>query len=650
MDTKTLHKTKYWKIAALLLVIILAFGNIWPTSQKHADAQTQGQPSHNVAIIDSVYVINGGSFPTTTTGPIGSFTDFTFFNLSVPNVSLTALGPGGVCGPDGCDTVLLNVASYGMYCNINNLTQQQKADLVSFVNLGRKLIIYDSECMAQDYSWLPYQFTTSNPGAMGANGTLTIVEENTLSSSVPASPYFIDTFMLGNQTDAVGDMNVMTTFDPNWFLDMSGTNILGVTGPVHTYATLPLGTDIGLIIYNGLDLDYMNTSTRPDSVYPADNLAKIWLQELQQLFNPSDLPSTNPVVGIALKPDTVTLNLGTNHTVIATLTNLLGEPQAGIQVSFNIDFGPNAGTTGICSINSDCITDANGQVSFTYVGNGGIGIDQINGCFINTLGTKICSSYATAEWTLPPSITIMPPYNSCRFTGSHTDSPPSGSSKILGNGFSTSVGSCDANQGTIRYQVFAYGGTKDGYNVFRKVNLPTQQGDAWAFQYIDFTPQVTGKLQIDANITIRGKSFSAVGSGFAATIDIPGDIRDIVIDFLFKHQVSPLITILKAVTNPTVAKTTSDVRMVVSGGANGRVTAEVPGAISTFPVPGPYSMTNEFNQTIPLTLVIDAVQGQTIHVAVGASSHVETYGYSFSFARMFSDQDTTIDSVTFTQR
>lgn len=401
MNTKQAMNSKYvtpYKLITLILVFIFVIGNFIHAAPIQAVAQSVAQPSLNVAIIDSVNVRNGGSFPTTTTGPTGSFLDYNFYILPRANVSLAALGPGGACGADGCDTVLLNVASYGIACNLDNLTAQQKADLVSFVNLGRKLIIYDSECVAQDYSWLPYPFTTVNPGALGAQGTLTIVEENTLSSGDEASPYFINAVMLGTQTDAVGDMNVMTTYDPNWFLDMSGTNAIGYTGPVHTYATLPPGTDAGLIIYNGLDVDYMTTSTSPTSATPAGNLAKIWLQELQQLFNPSDLPGTNPVVGIILTPDTATLNVGTDHTVTATITDLLGEPQENIEVIFSVDSGPNVETNGTCSVNSDCTTDANGQVSFTYTGDGGIGTDQIKGCFTSATGQTVCSSLVTAEW------------------------------------------------------------------------------------------------------------------------------------------------------------------------------------------------------------------------------------------------------------
>ena len=177
------------------------------------------------------------------------------------------------------DTAVLNVASPGTYCNTGNLTGQAQADLNTFVGNGKKLIIYDSECSPQDYSWLPYPFTTANPGQQRAHGTLTIRENNFLSTMIGdltcggLDVHCINASYLGGSTDAVGDMNVMTTYDPNWCLDMSGTNINRNTVPVHTYAKSPSGTDKGLIICNGLDMDYLTLND--------PQLRKIWVQELQ---------------------------------------------------------------------------------------------------------------------------------------------------------------------------------------------------------------------------------------------------------------------------------------------------------------------------------------------------------------------------------
>lgn len=336
--------------------------------------QANPQPSINVTIIGSPGIRSGGILPTT--GPVGELGDFRFTNLAPAAVSTANLAP--------FDTVVLNVASSQMACNVNILTAQQKADLVTFIGTGKKMIIYDSECSPQNYNWLPFPFTTANPGARGARGTLTIVEENTLSSNDPLSPYFINANYLSTSTDAVGDMNVMTTFDPNWYIDMSGTNILGVTGPVHTYAMYPAGTDKGLFIYNGLDMDNMGSGT--------NSLRKIWLQELQQKFNPSDLPGSVSVIGITLEPGTAKNTVGQSHTVTAKLTDKLGNPQPGQVVTFNLISGPNNGLNGVGT------TDSGGNASFTYTGNGGIGIDEIKACFTNSAGQVLCSQVVTKEW------------------------------------------------------------------------------------------------------------------------------------------------------------------------------------------------------------------------------------------------------------
>ena len=140
------------------------------------------------------------------------------------------------------------------------------------------------------------------------------------------------------------------------------------------------------------------------------NLAKVWLQELQVAFDPTpliDLPCGKSVVGIALTPLTATNDTGTKHTVTATLTDLLNNPQVGVAVAFAVVSGPNAGASGTCSVNANCTTDANGQVSFTYTGAGGVGIDQIQACFEPPEdGGEICSQLVTKEWV--PGVQPIP--------------------------------------------------------------------------------------------------------------------------------------------------------------------------------------------------------------------------------------------------
>ncbi len=195
-------------IAIAGAVMVLGIG----VSPRSASADPHAGQSVNVAVIGSPGVTSGGVLPVS--GAVGELGDFAFTNLAPASVSTANLA--------AYDTAVLNVHSAEIACNLNALSASAKSDLGSFVSSGGKLIIYDSECpVQQDYSWLPFPFTTNNPGAAGAQGTLTIAEENVLASASASSPHYVDAVGLGSNTDAVGDMNVMTTLDPNWCLSMS---------------------------------------------------------------------------------------------------------------------------------------------------------------------------------------------------------------------------------------------------------------------------------------------------------------------------------------------------------------------------------------------------------------------------------------------
>ena len=350
--------------------------------------------SVNVMVIDDFDGGGGGTLPSTTSGPTGSFTDFTFTTVAPAAVNAASLA--------SVDTVLLNVGSSGMGCTTASLTAQAKTDLVNFLNGGGKLIIYDSECQPSvDYSWLPKPFTTSNPGALGASGTANIVENNLLGTNT-AGVHFIDTTALGSDTDAIGDMNVLTTQDPGICLHISGTNATPVTGPTHVYYQ----SGSGLLIYNGMDIDASSDTTVPeagDSSNPEGNIAKIWLQELQQPLNGQGLSCAVVVTGISLSPLQATNPTGSSHTVTATrLESGVGVP--GTLVTFTVT-GTHAGATGTCNPAS-CITDANGQVAFTYTG-ATVGSDQIVACFTDEI--EVCSAAATKTWVTPPPPTPTTP-------------------------------------------------------------------------------------------------------------------------------------------------------------------------------------------------------------------------------------------------
>ncbi len=121
------------------------------------------------------------------------------------------------------------------------------------------------------------------------------------------------------------------------------------------------------------------------------------------------------VPGIELTPATAVNELGTpgqTHTVTATVTAGSAGPLAGVPVVFTITSGPNAGASGTCSVNADCTTDANGQVSFTYEatqGPAGLGTDTIVASFTNGDGTVTYGSATAAkDW-----VDTTPPVSAC---------------------------------------------------------------------------------------------------------------------------------------------------------------------------------------------------------------------------------------------
>jgi hypothetical protein len=95
-------------------------------------------------------------------------------------------------------------------------------------------------------------------------------------------------------------------------------------------------------------------------------------------------------LNLALTPSTATNVVGSSHTVTATTTSTESPyptAGAGTVVEFDVTSGPNMGQSshpqspGATCSPSDCATDANGKVSWTYNSNGGPGTDTIQACF-----------------------------------------------------------------------------------------------------------------------------------------------------------------------------------------------------------------------------------------------------------------------------
>ncbi len=97
------------------------------------------------------------------------------------------------------------------------------------------------------------------------------------------------------------------------------------------------------------------------------------------------------ISSIELGPPSATNNIGTPHTVCATIaTNVV--PRTNVLVTFTISSGPNSVT------NYSTVTDANGVACFTYLGNGGLGVDYIAAAYADQFDHVMKSGTVTKLW------------------------------------------------------------------------------------------------------------------------------------------------------------------------------------------------------------------------------------------------------------
>ncbi len=118
---------------------------------------------------------------------------------------------------------------------------------------------------------------------------------------------------------------------------------------------------------------------------------------------------TNLAPTLVLTPPTGPNLVSQAGTITATLLNTDERPLTGIPVSFDVTDGPDAGASGAIDPASGK-TDANGQVRFTYKGNGGPGTDTIVATAQIASGMTISSPGASVVWTLPPSVIALRRY------------------------------------------------------------------------------------------------------------------------------------------------------------------------------------------------------------------------------------------------
>jgi hypothetical protein len=269
----------------------LVAGVVFACAGAVAPALAVTQRSSRVAVILGEGSGSAGALQTdgvVAGAPEDSFEQFSFTYLGQEAITPAELAP--------FDTVVLNQVF------TRSLSEAQERVLSNFVTSGGKLIIHDADgTEGNDYSWLPVPAMTGEPceNCGHTDGEAEIVEDNTIVSNNPMSPYYVDVDELPGNSDAVGDANMLVTNDPRWDEDIRASNDQNVEGAVDAYAS-----DGGLIMYNGFDTDFLGEGSgvyggEDDGIYPSgvDWLDKIWFDELDQQWNPDDLPHGNPVVG-----------------------------------------------------------------------------------------------------------------------------------------------------------------------------------------------------------------------------------------------------------------------------------------------------------------------------------------------------------------
>ncbi len=321
------------------------------------------------------------------------------------------------------DTVVLY-----QYCNINTIPGPAfTTPLVQWLQqYGGKLLIWDSDsCGNQTSTGTPFPWLSAlgatfdrySPGQTGAfAGSLAILDDNGFCSANPASPYYINTPVMVNNTDAVGDVSVVNenTVSPVWCALMRGVNVNRRSGYALMYTKIGAltGAPDALIVYCGLDTDYIGYdiyySPGTGGYEGAKQLQKLLALQLAHGWGPpgspevADLNCQAPIGNLVLTPATAVNPVPDTHTVLATVTRYNFStaqtvPVPGVTVTFNITSGPNVG------LNASGVSDANGHVSWTYSYSGAAsGIDTIQATA--TVDNMLKTATAQKTWCTPPVV------------------------------------------------------------------------------------------------------------------------------------------------------------------------------------------------------------------------------------------------------
>lgn len=322
-------------------------------------------------------------FKNAVTGTVpGSGNTATYNGAAFTNVPVSTVDSAGDAAFNGYDTVLMYEV-----CDISSHPATLHA-VNSFLDNGGKVLIFDGDRCSDSsppvtgghatYTGFAFPFTTDAPGPQGGtNVSYTFVETSTLTDSihqgdVPAG-------------DTLGDANVFTGQSGGWCTALQSSNVDGVhPGNVEAYARTLNG---GLAIWNGEDFWFTDGADA--------HMKEVFDLELAQVHNPDGLPCTNPPSGIKLDPPTATDDVGTSQVETATVVDSTAHPRAGVNVTFTVLSGPDAGATG------QATTDGNGKAQFTVSDTTVPGTDTVQAKFND--GVDHFSNKTVINWVARPT-------------------------------------------------------------------------------------------------------------------------------------------------------------------------------------------------------------------------------------------------------
>jgi outer membrane protein OmpA-like peptidoglycan-associated protein len=227
-------------------LIVLSNGAVWqrsPATPKYCSPFVTGAGPHGILVLDGPS--QSDQWPITAAADDAAAPK----GYTYTRIGAAMLVPSELVGKD---TVILNTL-----CDSSKFLSKPQTDLLlQWVADGHKLIIYEADVCGGStaYSFIPYPFVTSNPGAGGSHGDrLILVEDDELGSSDKTdTSHFLDaTAYAKEESNQLGDANTTVTHDDHWCGHLFGTNSKNVNGFMQMYALYQKG----VIVYEGFDHD-----------------------------------------------------------------------------------------------------------------------------------------------------------------------------------------------------------------------------------------------------------------------------------------------------------------------------------------------------------------------------------------------------------